>query len=371
MISELINIKNFIIINYFASHNYFMFFVLVLFAFLFSTLVSKILINSIKKFLEKKVKREEEYSSIKKFEKIYVILDLVFNKIFKKITFIIKIAILYLAFTYLNFPFVKYILEFFKILLILPFLLSFVDIFKIVFEKLMSKKVKKTNKILEGLIMKILHILIFIFGLLYFLNSLGFDIKTIVAGLGIGGLAFALAAQDILKNLFSGVSIILEGTIKKNDRIKVKGLDGWVEEVALRTTKIRTLDGSLVTIPNSFLSDNELENVSRTQKVKFSCEIGILYDYNLKKIKEAKKVLRKAVLKNKNTNKEDIYIWFSSYGEFSQNIYLICYGEIDYQNWQERMNYIDSINENIKEEFEKANIEMAFPTQTIEIKNKR
>ena len=83
------------------------------------------------------------------------------------------------------------------------------------------------------------------------LNNAGYDVGAIVAGLGIGGLALALAAQDSVKNLFGGFTIFVDKPFKVKDRIKISGFDGAVEEIGIRSTRIRTLDGRMVTIPNS------------------------------------------------------------------------------------------------------------------------
>ena len=104
------------------------------------------------------------------------------------------------------------------------------------------------------------------------------DDKAMIAGLGIGGLALALAAQDSVKNIFAGIMIFLDKPFKITDRIKIDGHDGVVEEVGLRSTRIRTLEGRIVTIPNCTFTDNSVINVTSQPALKVKINLGLTYD---------------------------------------------------------------------------------------------
>jgi MscS family membrane protein len=106
------------------------------------------------------------------------------------------------------------------------------------------------------------RVLIWLVGAIIAIDNAGYNVGAIVAGLGIGGLAFAFAAQETIANLFGGVTIFVDQPFRINDRIKVSGFDGWVREIGLRTSKLETLDGRRLTVPNSFFSKSVIENVS-------------------------------------------------------------------------------------------------------------
>ena len=134
--------------------------------------------------------------------------------------------------------------------------------------------------------MSIIRIALFLIGFLLILSNLGYNISSLLAGLGVGGLAFALAAQDILKNFFAGIALIFDKTFNKGERVQFQGNSGIIEELKLRSTKLRTYDGTLLTIPNSQLSDNIVENVTKVPRVKVVMTIGVVYGTTSKKIKD-------------------------------------------------------------------------------------
>ena len=228
---------------------------------------------------------------------------------------------------------------------------------------------KKVNEAAIDLLISLLRIILFAIGLLLILGNIGYDISALLAGLGVGGLAFALAAQDILKNFFAGISLIFDKTFAKGERVNFEGNSGKIEEVKLRTTKLRTYDGTLLTIPNAKLADNMVENVTKVPRVKVKMTIGVTYDTSSKKLKEAKKIIMAAVKENEHSDEKSTDIWFDNFGAYSLDIQVIYYAkELTMDNWSQRIHMKEGINFAIKEEFEKAKIDMAFPTQTVEIK---
>ena len=210
---------------------------------------------------------------------------------------------------------------------------------------------------------KIANIIIWLLGLLFIVSNLGYDISTLIAGLGIGGVAIALALKDLLSNMFGGVTVITDRPFKVKDRIKVAGIDGFVEELGIRSTKIRSFDGTLYIVPNAKMTDSIIENVSKEKARKVKMTAGLEYGTSNAKIKKAKQIIEKIVLKNKATE-DRCLVYFTSFGPHSLDI-LVIY-------WIKDMKKIlptkDEINFEIKEKFEKARINMAFPTQTIHMK---
>jgi len=213
------------------------------------------------------------------------------------------------------------------------------------------------------MVKKVVNILIWVIGLMFIISNLGYDISTLIAGLGIGGVAIAFAVKDILSNMFGGVTVITDRPFKVKDRIKVAGIDGFVEELGVRSTKIRSFDGTIYIVPNSKMTDSIIENVSKEKARKVKMTIGLEYGTSNAKMKKAKQLLEKLILKNKATDDKAL-VYFTSFGDFSLNILVIYY----IKDLKKILQTKDSINFEIKEKFEKARINMAFPTQTIHVK---
>jgi MscS family membrane protein len=211
---------------------------------------------------------------------------------------------------------------------------------------------------------KVVNIITFLIGIIMILHHFGQEIGPMLAGLGIGGLAFALAAKDLLSNLFGSITIILDKPFKVGQRIKINSYDGFVKEINLRTTKIQTLEGTMIYVPNSNFTDRTLENVTEEWARRVKMDIGLVYDTDVKKMKKAKEIINKILNEQEGIDKEKKMVYFTDFGAYSKNILLIY--------WITDSNNIfpirDNVNFRIMDEFAKAKIEMAFPTQTIEIK---
>ncbi|NCC71241.1 mechanosensitive ion channel, partial [bacterium] len=227
----------------------------------------------------------------------------------------------YTASSYLNKGSLEFIfLKIFNFLLIIPvvyFLIKFSTESIGYYLKNNKDGSKKVNEAAIDLLMHIIQIILVLIGILLILANLGYNISALLAGLGVGGLAFALAAQDILKNFFAGIALILDKTFEKKDRVNFQGNKGFIEEVKLRTTKLRTYDGTLLTIPNSMLADNIVENVTKVEKVKISMVIGLVYSTKVEKIKEAKKIIMDALIEHPDVDDKRSWIYFDNFGPYS------------------------------------------------------
>jgi len=210
------------------------------------------------------------------------------------------------------------------------------------------------------LVRKGLKIIVWVIGILIALQNAGFNITALIASLGVGGLAVALAAQDTVKNLFGGVMIFADKPFMVKDRIVIEGIDGVVEEIGIRSTRVRTLQGRLVTIPNGKFSDNNIENVSSEPNRKVVLNIGLIYDTTPEQIKQAIDLLKKIGTSDEDLE-EDILVSFNAFGDFSLGILFIYYikKESDILDTQTNMNL------EILTQFSNAGLEMAFPTQTV------
>jgi MscS family membrane protein len=192
------------------------------------------------------------------------------------------------------------------------------------------------------------------------LNNAGYDVGALIAGLGIGGLAFALAAQDSVANLFGGLTVFFDKPFTINDRIKISGFDGFVTEVGIRSTRVKTLAGRIVTIPNKEFTASIVENVSSEPSRKVVQTLGLTYDMDDCKVERAIQVLTDIHAENVETT-EDNVITFNAFGDFSLNILFIYYikKESDIMVTQ------SNINMQILKRFAAEGLDFAFPSQTI------
>ena len=209
-------------------------------------------------------------------------------------------------------------------------------------------------------IQKAVRAIIWSLGVVVGLDNIGFDITAMIAGLGIGGLALALAAQDSVKNIFAGIMIFLDKPFKIKDRIKIDGHDGVVEEVGLRSTRIRTLEGRIVTIPNCTFTDNSVINVTSQPALKVKINLGLTYDTNEDDMQKAINILQD-IVKNQDAITDDYAAGFNGFGDFSLNILFMYYVRPE-SHW---LNTQTLVNKEVLKRFNEEGLEFAFPTQTI------
>lgn len=192
------------------------------------------------------------------------------------------------------------------------------------------------------------------------LKNAGYDVGALLAGLGIGGLAFALAAQDTISNLFGGVTVFTDKQFKVGDRIKVTGVDGVVKEIGIRSSRIQTLEGRIVTMPNSVFAKNPVENISSEPTRKVILNIGVVYSTTHEEIEKCMKMLKEIVYAEIGTE-NDCVVFFTNFGAYSLDLQLIYYIKKD-------ANIPDTqskINLEILKKFNENKIGFAYPTQTI------
>jgi len=193
-------------------------------------------------------------------------------------------------------------------------------------------------------------------------SNFGYDITAMIAVLGVAGIGIGFALKDTMENMLSGVLIYMDRPFRIGDRIKLAdGTYGDITDVGLRSSKIKNLDNNIVIIPNSKMINTVVENyVMPSKKLKQSFNIGLVYETSPKKMKQAIKIIEDAIKTTEGVTSDEPIIRFMGFGDFSLN--LLCL------YWIKSLKYWDSkhfVNMKILEEFEKAGISIAFPTQTI------
>lgn len=228
-------------------------------------------------------------------------------------------------------------------------------------------KLKKGFDIqLTRLITRIVNIAVWIIGISLILQIFGYNISAIIAGLGIGGLAIALAAQDTLGNFFSSISIIADRPYKIGDHIKFEDTEGIIKDIGLRTTRIETFFGTVVSVPNNVIAKAKVENLAKRKTHRHDAAVGVTYDTSTTKVKKALTIIRDIIKKEKNVTNE-YRVHFTSYDPSSLKIEFTFHVK-NPEDYDLFLRTLNNINLSIKTAFEKEGIEMAFPTRTVYMK---
>ena len=241
-------------------------------------------------------------------------------------------------------------------------ILKFIDLLLGVWrEKIVSPQDRQFAEQLIPFISKVAKTALIIAAVLLTTENLGMDIKTLLAGLSVGGLALGLAAQDTVANLFGAVAIFLDKPFHIGDRIRVEGVEGTVEAIGLRSTNIRSLDGHHVTIPNKLMGNAIITNITRRPTIKTEMNLGLTYDTPAEKVKRATVLLEEIFRGNPRT--AELLISFNKFGDSALNLFVVHVwnGTDGNQHFAE----MQALNLQIKARFDAEKIEFAFPTQTV------
>ncbi len=233
-----------------------------------------------------------------------------------------------------------------------------------VVEKYVRPFVSKTDSKLDDQLLPLLRkgikVSIWVIAILVALNNAGYNVGALLASLGIGGLAFALASKDTIANLFGSFTIFVDKPFEVGERIKVNGFDGIVEEVGLRSTRLRTLNGRIVTLANATVADSAIENITSEPSRKITLDLGLTYNTDEIQMQRAMQILQEIAAENSALEK-NVVTAFTAFNDFALNIRFIYYvkkGESVFgnQTW---------MNLEILKRFNAEKLEFAFPTQTI------
>lgn len=223
-----------------------------------------------------------------------------------------------------------------------------------------KKEAPERVKQLSGILMVVKGI-IWAFGLITLIDNLGYNITTIIAGLGIGGIAIALAAQNILGDLFSYFVIFFDKPFEVGDFIVANNYSGIVEKIGIKTTHVRSLDGQQLVMPNSELVKTVINNFKRLEKRRVVFNVRLVYYTPSEKLKEIPSIIKEIITNNKNASFDRAH--FKSFGEFSMDYEIVYY--INSPDYVLYMNTHQEICFAIFDRFEKEKIKFALPTQTI------
>ncbi|NQU75493.1 MAG: mechanosensitive ion channel family protein [Planctomycetes bacterium] len=246
------------------------------------------------------------------------------------------------------------------------FIFRMVDVLEFYLKKLTVRTETTLDDLLVPLLRKTLRVFIIIVATIFIAqNVFNMQLGSILAGLGIGGLAFALAAKDSIANLFGSIVIFADRPFSIGDRVKIQSQDGFVEEVGFRSTKLRTLDGHLVTVPNSSVANEMVENVSKRPAIKRVMTVTVTYNTTAEKVQRGVDILRE-ILDSRMEHFHDDYppqVFFNDFG--ADTLDIIVYYWFAPPDWWQYLKFNHDFNLELLRRFNAEGIEFAFPTRTL------
>ena len=219
---------------------------------------------------------------------------------------------------------------------------------------------------LFAVIRKGLKAFLFVIAALVTMQNLGVNVTAAIASLSIGGLAIGLAAQDTLANLFGAVAIFADKPFRVGDRIRLDHVDGTVEGIGLRSTRVRNLDGHLVTIPNKTMGNATITNITARPNIKTEMNLGLTYDTPPEKVKRASLIVEEVCRTLPKT--ADVWVGFNRFEASALNLNVVHW-------WagtdaKAHLAEMQQLNLEIKRRFEAEGIEFAYPTQTVHVRTR-
>jgi small-conductance mechanosensitive channel len=210
-------------------------------------------------------------------------------------------------------------------------------------------------------ILLIIKIVLWVIGTVFLVDNLGYNITTIVTGLGIGGIAIALAAQTILGDLFSYLVIFFDKPFEAGDFIVIGDKSGVVEHIGIKTTRLKTLGGEQLIMSNTDLTNSRVQNFKRMEQRRVVLAIGVTYETSVEHIKQIPQIIREIIEAEQDVKFDRAH--FSGFGDFSLNFEIVYY--ILTSDYVQYMNSQQAINHAILERFATENIDFAYPTQKL------
>ena len=338
--------------------DYIYFFGIILIGLIFKKLISKYLSN----ILYKVVGKKDNNVGIDKFDELLT----------KPIGFFIVLCFIYFGASYVSYPsfidenFQSIFSKIFSLFLIYAIYKIFVKVIDYIGLILKQRAAETENKMDDQLIpfaIEIGRILVVIFALFFILgNVFDINITALATGLGIGGIAIAMASKESLENLLGSFTIFFDRPFTVGDVVKVGTVTGLVEKVGFRSTRIKTFDKSVVTVPNKKMIDAELDNLGLrpVRRVKF--HIGLTYDTSTEQIKNIVDDIQEMINSHEKTNEEG-KVRFQEFGASSLDIMVLYY--VNSPKWEDLIDVKEDVNYKIMDIVKKHNSDFAFPSTSV------
>lgn len=238
-----------------------------------------------------------------------------------------------------------------------------VDLIGVRLIKYAAQTENKLDDALMPLIPRVLKVFITVIGVVFIADNLNMDVSSLLAGLGLGGLAFALAAKDMVQNLFGSVTVLLDRTFTVGDWVIVGDVEGSVEQIGFRSTRIRTFYNSVVTVPNSKFITAEVDNMGERRYRRLSCKLSLTYDTPPEKIEAFCEGVRELIRLHPYMRKDYYQVYLNEFAASSLEVLLYVFWSTPEWNTElrERHRFLLDILRLAK----RLGVEFAFPTQTL------
>jgi MscS family membrane protein len=265
-------------------------------------------------------------------------------------------------------PFIKNVLNSLMLYTLFWAILAIAEALRDIVYKATAKFNDDLSKEMGGFILTLIKVLISGIGLAAILQVWGVNVTALIASLGLGGLAFALAAKDTASNLFGSLALLLDRSIRIGEWVKVGGVEGVVEDVGMRTTKIRSFDKALITVPNSIVANSPIENFSRRGIRRIKMHIGLTYDTNSTQLLEIKNRIEQMLKSHEGISQKDsLMVYFDNFGDSSLDIFIYTFTNT--ANWAKYLETREDINVKIMQIVEECGSSFAFPSQSIYVES--
>jgi len=225
----------------------------------------------------------------------------------------------------------------------------------------------EVEKTIVGFVTKVFRFIIIALTITIIAQEWDYDVSGFIAGLGLGGLAFALAAQDAAKNIFGGIVILLDKPFAVGDWILTPSVEGTVEEMTFRSTKVRTFANALVTVPNAVVANEAITNWTRMQKRRVSFHLGVTYTTPRDKMQTCVKRIQELLENHPEVHPDTIFVRFDQFNDSSLDIFIYYFTNTTV--WGEFMAVKEEINFKIMEILEDEGVSVAFPSRSIYFAN--
>ena len=241
-----------------------------------------------------------------------------------------------------------------------------VDVFSAMLQKRAEKTESKLDDVLVPLVRKSLKVVVVVLGVIFVLQNLNVDVGSLLAGASLGGLAFTLAAKDTVANFFGAVNILTDQPFGVGDWVVIDGKhEGIVEEVGIRSTRIRTFYNSLLTIPNAAVANVAVDNYGARRYRRTYVKIGVRYDTTPEQMEAFCEGIRAILRANPHTRKDYYEVHFAGFGDFALEVMVYFFFEVP--TWSDELRERHNIFLDIMRLAERLGVDFAFPTQTLHL----
>jgi MscS family membrane protein len=238
-----------------------------------------------------------------------------------------------------------------------------IDVAGIAMQKFTQHTESEIDDHIVPLVKRVLRVVLVAFALVAIIQQWGYDVTSLIAGLGIGGLAFALAAKDTLANWFGSLMIFTDRPFTLGNWVKTGSIEGIVEEVGLRSTKIRTFDKSLITVPNKNIAHDSIENFSLREQRRINIKIGVEYRTSRAQMQEVLDGVKEVILGHELSDPETMTVFFSGFGDSALEVVIRVF--LNTADYMEFMAAQQTIFLEIMRVVEEAGTAFAFPSQSV------